>query len=175
MKTHASLTELNRLMAPPAAPVGVPSSEALKNSELSIGRLPEDYNLYINAYGVGKVDDFISIFVPYAANSYVDIIRANTVNNKWMLQTWQMSCPNNRDSDRKVLQFGITDNGDYLCWSVASNSDRWQILVFNGVAGECEVFDMSMAEFLVKILSRQLVVKAFPQSFPIHGNFVQPT
>lgn len=57
---------------------------------------------------------------------------------------------------RVEFPFAQTDNGDFLFWETAGESNKWRIIVNEGRGPEWEIFDISMTEFIAGILTRQV-------------------
>jgi hypothetical protein len=53
-----------------------------------------------------------------------------------------------------LLPWGGTDNGDELYWEV--NDNAWKIVVYASRELEALEYDMTMTEFLCKILNREI-------------------
>ena len=66
-----------------------------------------------------------------------------------------------------LLPWGHTTNGTYLCWSADGDLvDKWKVVALRPAAGECQMYDLSMVEFLTAIFSRKAVCSFLPEGLP---------
>ena len=67
-----SLSELKKLINPPAIVSNIWTAASWKVVEEELGtELPEDYKGFIEMFGLGKVNEFLTILVPHVSSKYV--------------------------------------------------------------------------------------------------------
>jgi hypothetical protein len=65
-----------------------------------------------------------------------------------------------------LVPWGGTDNGDVLYWHKGIREpERWPIVCYSMRDGDHSTFDLSATEFLVSLLSKQIVVPQFPEDW----------
>jgi hypothetical protein len=135
----------------------------------SIGfELPEDYKEIVALYGPGKFDDFLVVFLPGSPFRRSELSNA-LAEGLEMLRQFEASGEVLPGPIDQLLAIAGTDNGDSVYWvrQPGESPDRWRI----GVTGardfdEWHLYDGCLAQFLVDVFSRELVVPAFPDDFP---------
>ena len=139
--------------------------------ELTLGiKLPTDYKMFINEYGVGSINDFLWILNPFTQNSNLNLIKKG----KEIIEAYDIS--KNKFPEyfvhevfpRKggLLPCAITDNGDEIYWLTSNAVDEWHIIVYESRASEYYEYNMGLIEFLYKILVKEIECLAFPDDFP---------
>ena len=167
-----SLAELERILPPPESKFEVASSpDEWKFVESTIGTvLPTDYKQFIDAYGSGSIDRFVSIFNPFSKNEHVNLVDAIRTKLDALREL-----QNEFESERKyflfpdaggLLPFGGTDNGDVFFWKTSGEPDQWPVVVNESRAPEFEEFPTDMTSFLAGILTRTISSTIFPRAFP---------
>ena len=165
-----SVIELAKLIPPPNNPDEAPQQNEWPRIEARIGTaLPLDYKEFVSLYGTGKIDNFLWIFNPFSQNENMNLVTQLRVQLSALseLQAYGEVVPYQLFPDADgVWPFGITDNGDVLYWKTTGLPETWTVLVNEARSPDWEAFGMTMTEFLIKVLSRQLHPTAFPGAFP---------
>lgn len=132
-------------------------------------RLPNDYKFFVEAYGLGWIDDFIMVLTPKANNYRHNIVLGSV---RW-LDNYQSS----KDSFSEVYQHHIYDgkNGIFP-WAVTNNADvlYWlfkdheikETVVYGARGGEFYSTHLSSSCFLYQLLTKQIICHRFPDDFP---------
>lgn len=168
------LNELERILPPPesGAKVDIPASPTEWPSvEVTIGiSLPPDYKAFIESYGSGSIDRFLSIFNPFAKNPHLnlmDAIRTRLEGLRELQAEFEIERKYSIFPDMNgLLPFGATDNGDVLYWKTTGQPSSWPVVINDARSPEYEEFPIGMTEFLVAILSRKVSSSIFPRAFP---------
>jgi len=175
--SSAVLDKLRRILPPPASPheaIADPHRWLAVFEELG-SRLPEDYIQLIKAYGTGQVNGFLTVYNPFAANRYVNLLR-QVPQELSVLRTIKWQAPETVPyplwfEPRGLLPWGRTDNGEVLCWATDGGPppaggtelvDSWTIVVIGGRNPEHQAFSTSLEEFLVDVLTRRGHCSLFP-------------
>ena len=158
-------------MPPPAVPFEAPQGEDWLEIERKIGTaLPCDYKRFIESYGSGRIDDFLSILNPFSANKYLNLF--------FQFETQLASLSELKATGSEIvpfdlfpmpgglLPFGITDNGDVLYWVTVGQPDVWTVAINASRSPDWRYFAVGMVAFLWKTLTRQELCEVFPDDFP---------
>lgn len=138
--------------------------------ELVLGiKLPADYKRFINKYGVGSINDFLWVLNPFTENPNLDLIKKgeeireayNTSKNEFPDDFKHDVFPNKGG----LLPCAITDNGDEIYWLTSDTSDEWNIVVYESRLSDYYEYNMGLAEFLYKVLEKEIECSAFPDDF----------
>lgn len=132
---------------------------------------PMDYIEFITKYGIGRIDNFLTLFNPFIDNDDWNFFKQK----EWIISDF--SELNESDPDyysfilypesNGLLPIGITDNGDYVFWVVSSaNSDLWNIAVIASRSPDVEYHQMNLVSFIEGILSKKIKSMCFPIDFP---------
>lgn len=168
-----NISLLTELMPPPVQPFESPaqSTHWLKiDAELSI-QLPQDYKRFIELYGSGVIDKFLTIFNPFASNQNLNLMSQLVTQRQvyFELESYGEDIPYKFfPVNGGIFPLGMTDNGDVLFWKTSGYSENWSIIINESRAPEWECFDMSLTSFLINIFNRTTVCNSFPASFPSH-------
>ena len=173
-----SIEYLKKIIIPPDLPNEAPSEIVLKDFEVEIALLPEDYKDFIKTYGSGSIDNFMWICNPAANNPFLNLyiqIKAylNSLQRVYGIGTVLDQYKLYPESNG-LLPFGGNDNGDLLLWKTHGHPNEWNIVVLESRMGEVEEFNENMACFLCSILSRKKTCKIFPDDFPSSAPFFKP-
>src|SRR5262249_20868698 len=114
------MNDLVSLLPPPPAPAEVPSPHDWNAIERTLVELPADYKSFMDSYGSGTIDEFITIFNPIASNKNLNLLHQCNV-QLGVLRELEASgsehIPYRLFPEREgILPFGATDNGDILYW-----------------------------------------------------------
>lgn len=162
---------LELLIPPPLVPYEAPQDDGWNNIERKLNTtLPRDYKQFIERYGSGRIDEFLSILNPFSSNKHRDLL--------WQMEMQLGTLRELKEGGTEIvpfeffpspgglLPFGLTDNGDVLYWLTVGQPDNWSVAVNAGRSPEWDTYQVGMVEFLWKILGRQDSCKIFPSDFP---------
>ncbi|HDF2341710.1 TPA: SMI1/KNR4 family protein [Morganella morganii] len=132
---------------------------------------PKDYIEFITQYGMGRIDNFLTLFNPFVDNDDWNFFKQK----EWIIS--DLSELNESDPDHYsfilypdnngLLPIGITDNGDYIFWVITSdNSDLWNIAVVAARDSDVEYHQGNIISFIEGILSKKIRSMCFPRDFP---------
>ena len=132
---------------------------------------PKDYIEFVTQYGIGKIDNFLTLFNPFIENDDLNFFKQKE------LVISDFSELNESDPDyysfilypntSGLLPIGITDNGDYIFWVISSDdSDLWSVAVVAARGSEVEYHQESIMSFIENILSKKICSMCFPKGFP---------
>lgn len=166
MATSSWLEALKALLGDGS--LSVPVHDWTGIEEFMRTRLPSDYESIVDKYGAGSFDEFLGILTPDADTPYLDLVRRGDIDRDALRQlTAQgVSLPDQIREINQLLTWGITDNGDLCYWLREGDPDKWRIAINDSRGSTWDFFDMGIAEFLYKCLSRQITVTVFPEDFP---------
>ncbi|PWF24731.1 SMI1/KNR4 family protein [Corticimicrobacter populi] len=162
---------LTALMPPPRHPSESGNNETWPSIDGDLS-FPEDYFAFIHSYGTGRIADFIAIFNPFAANEDINFFKQKT------LILGDLESLNQEDPDyfkyplypaeNGLLPIGLTDNGDYLFWTVSNtrDSNTWGTAIIAARSPDVEYFDQNLTTLLFSILTGTLKPQSLPGSFP---------
>lgn len=160
-----SLSELERLVRPPAQPLGSPVDWAAAQRDLAM-QLPEDYRRLVDTYGLGCFDGFLWLLHPNASSRYLNLGRQITVRLEALKEGQSPGEPFGPDD---VVPWAFTDNGDVCYWKVMGMADpnKWTVVVNESRGPEWDEFSGTTTEWLAAVLSGRYRVRVFPdQDFP---------
>jgi hypothetical protein len=167
-----TIASLMQVVSPPPVPLENAGDWGLV--EATFGPLPRDYVEMITAYGFGRFGNvcgklldiskpFIWLLSPFATNRYGNLVYQTGVVSslKEMFVPRSLRLPR---TDRLIV-FGITHNGDYLCLETIGGPDSWLTLVYNARDFRIERNDMGATDFLSRALSGQYESNFYPRRF----------
>jgi hypothetical protein len=162
--------DLEAVLRPPRRPSRIVPDWATVEADIGT-RLPSDYKWFIDTYGVGRVDDFLSVFYPASNNTYIrlkDQIARQLGAYRTLRETWPKDIPYPLFPELSgILPWGITDNGNVCVWrTVSANPDEWPVAVNESRGPKWDTFAGSMTAFLADVLSRRYECSVFPDDFP---------
>lgn len=136
---------------------------------------PEDYKIFIDSYGEGRINEFLWILSPFSENENLNSIE------KFRIMKEAYNGLKNEFPDRFTLDFyngkegifpwGITDNGDELFWNFGDNTV--EIIVYESRYAQNISYKMGMEEFLYKLLKKETICPIFPTDFVIDSNYYE--
>lgn len=163
-----SLEKLNEILPKPTAPVDVPEKAQWKPIEKSLQmELPSDYKALVETYGLGCIDGFFWVLNPVTRNKYLNLAKrtASTVKEWSMLRDKGVDIPYPLHPEPTgLIPWAITENGDRIHW-LRKCGELAVVVEHNGLAFWDE-FALGTTDFLVKMLGRELTIRAFPNDFP---------
>jgi hypothetical protein len=168
-----SVGELERLVLPPSATIGVPVDWPAVERDLATP-LPTDYKHLVDTYGLGCFDDFLWLLHPAASNPYLNLERQVVIRREALRQG---RLPAEELAPEDVIPWAFTDNGDvcYCNVSVSSDPAKWTVVVNESRGPAWDEFLGSTADWLVAVLSGRYRVRLFPTDFPSANPQFMPT
>lgn len=147
------------------------TKEKWNEIEFKLGiKLPTDYKSFINRYGVGCINDFLWVLNPFTQNSNLNLIeKGKKIREAYIIS--KNAFPEDFIHDvfpsiDGLLPCAITDNGDEIFWLTSNVVDEWNIIVYESRSSGYYEYNMGLAEFLYKILTKDIKCSAFPDDFP---------
>lgn len=166
-----NLEALELLMPPPPVPYEAPKGEDWFSVETKLNtHLPQDYKRFMERYGSGRIDEFLSILNPVSTNKYRNLF--------FQIEMQLNALKELREGGTEIvpfelfpvtgglLPFGLTENEDVLYWQTVGHSDNWTVVVNEGRSPEWAMFQVGIVEFLCWILERQISCNIFQNDFP---------
>lgn len=129
---------------------------------------PCDYKKIINRYGTGGIGEFIWFLTPFVDDDNVNfLVKMNKMIESY--QTSKQSFPDYYKYDvfpeeGGILPWGYTENGDELYWKTALSSEEWKIVIYESASPDCSNYEMSLSEFLYKLIVKEIGCKIFPDN-----------
>jgi hypothetical protein len=115
---------------------------------------PADYRAFVETYGEGTVEDFLSILIPFSTEPLADPapMRSETENARY---TWGLEIGSDRPAGvdgSSLIAWGVDAGADILCWSVrGEDPDRWPVVVYCRQGWPAwQVYECGMVEFLLR-------------------------
>jgi hypothetical protein len=168
-----SITELKKLVPPPAKPFEIGTVAQWRKIEDKLGmKLPRDYRNFIFAYGSGLFAGLYRVYNPFAALEYTNLLTQG-----------RRVCENNRESQRSfperfpypyypipsgLLPWGNDENGNDYFWLTEGPPSKWVVVQDNNRGEGIRVQPFSMTAFLGAILQRK--IKALASGYPRKSN-----
>lgn len=165
------ISKLENLIRPNNEQTSKHTKEEWDEIELTLRiKLPTDYKEFINRYGVGSINDFLWVLNPFTQNSNLNLIKKG----KEIIEAYDISKKefpedfiyDTYPSKGGLFPCAITDNGDEIYWVTSNIVEEWSIVVYESRASDYHEYNMGLAEFLYKILTKELECLAFPDDFP---------
>jgi hypothetical protein len=156
-----SITELRILLPTPSAPEQVPTEDDWHNAEQTLGtELPLDYKEFLDAYGSGKIDDFLWVLMPADPNPYGNLI-TYWREQKAVFEVMQKGCAplpfDLHPASPGLLPLGQTDNGDTMFYLCIGMPNDWRIAWLPS-RGDLQVFELGLTAFLAAAMRHELDV-----------------
>lgn len=172
------LDQLMLTLLPPEHPLASGSPDAWDAIEMQLaGRLPGDYKQFIAKYGVGCIDNFITVYSPFTTNTFLNLFaQSKAVFNSLQIVREeggvQLPFPLYPD-EGGVFPWGCTTNGDHLFWRFRRGRFQHPVVALEGRGPDWQEFDLPLVDFLLNVLTKRVSVKVFPDGFPSdHPTFV---
>jgi hypothetical protein len=172
----SSLYALMQVLQPPVNPLETPEEGGWQPVETRLGmQLPEDYKEFIARYGTGAVDGFLWVLNPFSTNRHLNFFDEGKEKLEALRELRHESIPYSLYPDTNgIIPWGVTDNGDVLYWLCNGPPSHWIIVVNECRGPRWREYKLSTSDFLMKLVTRELVVDVFPQDFPSESpEFVQ--
>ncbi|MEO3855844.1 hypothetical protein [Acrocarpospora sp. B8E8] len=144
---------------------------------------PDDYKQWQARYPDVRLDEFLYIYQPKRRGGLS--VREQALQAVYSLRVlgqdsdfiWTMDDDGESRRARPfpiypdpggVYPWGVTDNGDKLLWLTDPDPEKWTVVITDG--GDWWHYQGSFSEFLVGVLTRELVCPALPDDFPESTN-----
>lgn len=162
--------ELLSIMAPPQKPIDSGAGKAWPEIKSGLP-FPSDYIEFINAYGSGRIADFIVVFNPFSNEQDINFFE------QFKLILGDLDELNKSDPDYYtypvfsmsggLIPIGVTDNGDYIFWAAKSgeHSDLWRVAIVAARSPEVEYLNTGLVSTLAGLLAGTIKPTSFPSSF----------
>lgn len=165
------INKLETIMKPTNERTDNFTKEEWNEIELKLGiKLPTDYKEFINRYGIGSINNFLWVLDPFTPNSNLNLMeKGKEIREAYDILKNEFPKDFTHDmfpSDRGLLPCAITDNGDEIYWLTSNIVDEWNIIVYESRSSDYYEYNMGLAEFLYKILVKEIECLAFPDDFP---------
>ncbi len=180
-----SLVQLIKIAPPPTIPVETGSLKQWNLIQKRIGTpLPTDYKNFIDRYGTGSFNNFITPYNPFTKNESVNLIQALDAHHLASRQTqsmrnmpWSAVHPFELfPAVEGVLPWGTTARfEETFLWQVNGKPETWATIVYNLRNGEYEVWKFPFTTFLVKLMLKEIESVVLSGSFPpdpVHIHFI---
>lgn len=127
--------------------------------------LPRDYKSFVNTFGSGEIGSFLEVFNPFATNHHVHLLTQVDRIVDALSYDDLLPYPVHPEPGG-TLPWGITRNGDLLCWLTEGDPDRWPVAIVNVRDTMYERYDDDMTTFVTKFVTGELVTEVFPNNVP---------
>ncbi|MEU9421191.1 SMI1/KNR4 family protein [Streptomyces sp. NPDC048272] len=123
-------------------------------------RFPTDYRNFLDRYGSGEIEDMLAVFRPTAGTDADPHARRTSRLPTDLLDLpevdeWSDARQGELYEPADVMVWGETVEADVLGWITSSETpDEWPVAVYTH-GGEWTVFDCTMTEFLLRLLTGQ--------------------
>lgn len=130
--------------------------------------LPTDYMQFIDTYGSGSVNGFLTVFNPFSANFHVNLFD-QVLFTLSSLRALKAQFPREVPfplyfEPGGMLPWGMSIDGDIYCWLTNGISGGWQTVVIcrHAPAGH---FKMTMTQFLARAIKGEIKSYSIPEDF----------
>jgi hypothetical protein len=172
------IDDLRAILPPPPTPVEA-HGKTWSVVEQEIGtQLPDDYKIFIDQYGSGRINGFIWVFNPFASGRFINLGR-QIVDRLGALETlardFGEQCPYPCFPQKGgLLPFAATDNGDVIYWITDGDPNAWRVAVNQARGPKYEEFSLNATGFLAGILTHKTKCTVFPKSLEEVGASFEP-
>jgi hypothetical protein len=160
-------TFLSRIMPPPANPVEAGGSWSYVEERLGV-ELPEDFKDFIQLYGSGRIDRFVSVLNPFSTRPTLNLLEQSTRQLDALRELHDYFGEQNPfelyPTAGGLLPVAITDNGDVIHWLTSGNPADWTIVVNEARSPDYEQFACNLTAFLEGLLVKSIICRALPSS-----------
>jgi len=163
-------------VTPPRQPFEIGTPKAWEKIENRLGiAFPKDYKVFIDCYGTGSFDDFITVYTPFAVNENLNLFYILDVLHQADRKTtmkgdsdWTVVHPFKLyPAPEGLLPWGCTANfGDFFFWRMRGAPQTWETIFYNLRSGEYEVWKYPLTEFLYRVFTRQIESVLLPEDYP---------
>ena len=173
-----TIDELRAVLPPPATPAAPATARDWTAIEGQVGSLlPPDYKQFVEAYGPGRIADFLMVFTPFAANANADLtqqVGRQVGALRQLRDAGQTSEYPLFPEPGGLMPWGVTDNGDILLWLRSGEPAAWPVVISVSGDIEFERFDLTMSSFLAQVLGGAVRTETFPEDFPGEARSFEP-
>jgi hypothetical protein len=164
----SSLKYLMCLLPPPPEALESEDAVAWDRVERSLGtELPLDYKELLATYGSGAVDGFLWILNPFAKNHHLNLIHEGRAKLEALAALIHETVPYPLyPNPNGLLPCAVTDNGDVMFWICSGHPSEWNLAINEGRGPRWREYKLSLTDFLIRLISRELIVDLFPNDFP---------
>ncbi|MFJ4468056.1 SMI1/KNR4 family protein [Streptomyces sp. NPDC089424] len=165
--SHPAVTRLRQLLAPPGSGGDAVDWDEVERSSGLV--LPADYREFVEVYGGGEIDEYLSVSTPPVPGSpYGDLLERK--DPALPEQDRERICAVlRRDVLPPLLPFADTASGDVAFWVREGEPDGWRVLVFRRQTpygtDRWTLFDRGMADFCGAALTGE--VNPFSERLPV--------
>ncbi len=167
------IQRLMKIIEPPTSPRGV-SCGNWPEIEAQLGtRLPADYKVFIDTYGSGVIDGFLTVFNPFWPNKYINLIDQVPLRLEALggLRAFADRHPEwlpyrSFPDFAGLFPFAGSDNGDTIYWLTDGHPDNWRIVAGSARSPRFAEFQSNAVTFLADILTKTIACGIFPRDFP---------
>ncbi len=166
------IDELYKVLPRPQHPHETGSDEGWFRVAQQMGtRLPIDYIYYINSYGTGKINGFLTVFGPFSNGhdpgvSLVTQIVLTLGSLRELREEFPADYPYPLYFEPGgILPWGQSDDGDSYFWLTKGSPDKWPVVTMPRHTSGVELFDMPMCLFIARALKGELKSGAIPEDF----------
>jgi SMI1-KNR4 cell-wall len=160
-----AIDQLRKILPQPSSPAEAQGSWVDVESALKT-KLPHDYMAFIENYGTGQVNNFLSVFNPFSKRANFNLL-VQSKNQLEALAELQEQFTEFRTFDLfpkegGLLPVAMTDNGDTIYWLTQGKTSEWSMVVRDARGPKFEQFKCGFTEFLVDILTGRLKSTVMP-------------
>jgi len=177
-----SLVQLIQLVPPPTKPFEIGSPKGWKIVQERLGvSFPPDYKSFIDCYGTGTFNDFITPYNPFTSIDYLNTFQVLDAHHQARHQpglggdtSWSVVAPFDLyPAPDGLLPWGTTTKFDHVFfWQITGLPESWVTIFYNLRVGEYEVWKIPFTSFLVKLFQRKIESVLLPKDFLSEsGNF----
>ncbi|GGC88842.1 SMI1/KNR4 family protein [Chelatococcus reniformis] len=164
-----AFADIETVMPPPTAAIEAAPADWLRvETELGTA-LPSDYKAYIEAYGSGRIADFIWIFNPFTKRENINLLTQVPRQINVLRELADGGAPQPFPlfpAPAGLLPVGMTDNGDVILWLTVGSPDEWTVVINDSRSPEYAAHRRDLTGFLAGVLTGQEPCPIFPDSFP---------
>jgi hypothetical protein len=169
--------ELLSVVSPPKQPIDAHGDWGEVVTRLGFS-LPVDYMQFVDSFGSGSLNDFVWVFNPFATNNNLNFLYqlTRTLGGLRVLKERHPELVPHPllFEPGGLVPWGVTDNGDTLCWITEGETGHWQTVVLPRHASTTTKFNMPMTTFLTRLLSGKLVCDGLPSSLSSGTPYFKP-
>lgn len=127
-------------------------------------KFPLDYMDYINAYGLGAVDNVLWIYSPWSEIERFNLFKAGHK----VLESYIASL---KDFPKGLLPLGRTNNGVDIFWrDTNEDPDKWSLIVCEGSSADFYEYAISITEFLAGVIKGTVQCDVLPENWSGAGH-----
>lgn len=159
----------NKLKNLMPSPSNIDKDSIAKNIELVEKhykfKFPKDYIQFLTNYGLGQIDNFISIYSVTNSPGYYEMIEYECQNYRYFKEEFSKYYTHDVFPEKDGLfPLGRTDGGCLMWWKTALEPENWSIVVYGENSWDYEEYDMQLCEFLYKYFTKQIDCLGFSDS-----------